>query len=144
MRVHGLHHSDKSGQIAVVPKPTLGIGREVARRVDFHFLRRHNGPAALRLDAPHGGQGLRIKVAHAVAVRNLVETVLGHYGPDGNGLKENVIAGVARHFDVSDVSLGSDGLIPPLYQRPDSGLMSPRSSRIGKLSRIFASTPASI
>jgi hypothetical protein len=64
--------------------------------MDFHLFGADNAPAPLGLDSTHRGVGARPHISHAIAVRDLKEAVLGHYRPDLNRLKEDVVARVTR------------------------------------------------
>ena len=83
--------------VLLIPIAQLDERGDVARRMDFHLLGAHHAPAAFGLYRPHGGQRRGVAVAHPVAVRHLVEAVLGPDRPDLNWLKENVVSGVAGH-----------------------------------------------
>src|ERR1700681_4019029 len=65
--------------------------------MDLHFLRADDRPTAFCFHAAHGGVGLRSGVTHPIAVRDLVEAVLGDYGTDLDGFKQNVEAGITGH-----------------------------------------------
>ncbi len=53
-------------------------------------------PAALGLGGPHLGRRRRIAVATAVAMRHLIEAVLGRVRADLHRLEEDIIAGIAH------------------------------------------------
>src|ERR1700704_5058260 len=65
--------------------------------MDLHFLRADDRPTAFGFHAAHCGVGLRPGVTHSIAVRDLVEAVLGDYGTDLDGFKQNVEAGITGH-----------------------------------------------
>jgi hypothetical protein len=65
--------------------------------MDFHFLRAHNRPTAFGFDTAHRGVSPWPGIAHAIAVGDLVEAVLGDHGTDLYRFKEDVEAGVAGH-----------------------------------------------
>ena len=95
--VHGLGHQRQRGHVAVVPQSGFGKGQDVAGRMDVAFLRRDDGPAALGLDAAHGRLGARHDMAHAGAVRHLIEAVSGRLRADLHRLEQDVVTRVARH-----------------------------------------------
>ena len=97
MLVHRLAHQRVVRDVVIVPQPRLDIGRHVAAGMDLAFLGRDHGPAALRLHAPHGGMGVRVAVAHAVAMRHLEKAVLRGDRPDADRLEQDVVARIARH-----------------------------------------------
>src|SRR5262249_13741637 len=53
-------------------------------------------PAAFRLDAAHSGMGLRSQIAHAVAMRCLIEAVTGRDRADLDRLEQNIEAGITH------------------------------------------------
>ena len=52
-------------------------------------------PAALGLDAAHGGHTGGESTAHAVAMRRLVKAILGRHRADLDGFEQDVVAGIS-------------------------------------------------
>ena len=98
VRVHVLDEAFVRGDVVVVPEPAFDIAADVGAGVDLHLLGADDSPSSLRLDAAHHGMRRRIAVAHAVAVRHLEEPVARGHGPELDGLEQNVVARVARHY----------------------------------------------
>ncbi len=65
--------------------------------MNFRLLAADDAPAALGLDRPHDGERGRVAVAHAVAMRHLVEAVLGGDRADLYRLEQDVVSRIARH-----------------------------------------------
>src|ERR1700730_8918872 len=80
-----------------IPELDLRIRRGIRRRVNREYLGAYRGPPALRLHAAHCGMAVREDGAEAVAVGNLVETVLERHRAQSNGLEQNVVTRIARH-----------------------------------------------
>ena len=64
--------------------------------MDFHLFGEDDAPAAFRLHPTQLGGGGRVAVAAAIAVRHLVEAVLGGDGADPDRLEQDIIAMVAQ------------------------------------------------
>ena len=95
--MHLLGDAGEHRDVLVAPQAEFDVRCNVCRVVDFHHLGADHGPAAFRLHAAHGGQCGGVLVAHAVAVRHLVEAVACGDGADADGLEEDVVAGIAGH-----------------------------------------------
>ena len=100
MRMDAVAHQGQGRDVAVVPQARLDVGGQVAARVDLAFLGRDHGPAALGLDFAHGCVGEWHRMAHAVAVGYLEETVLRRHRPDPHRGEEDVVTGVAHALQV--------------------------------------------
>ena len=92
--VDPVRHPRKHRDVAVVPEPQLDERGDVRRMVKLDLLGAHHRPAALRLHSAHPGERGRVAVAHAVAVRDLVEAVLRGHRTDVDRLEEDVVTGV--------------------------------------------------
>ena len=97
MLVDLLGNAGQHRNVLIAPEAEFDIGRDIGAVVDLHHLGADHGPAALGLHAAHGGQRRGVAIAHAVAVRHLVEAVPRRHGADAHGLEENVVAGIAGH-----------------------------------------------
>ncbi|MEI2807145.1 MAG: hypothetical protein V9G18_14785 [Albidovulum sp.] len=83
--------------VAVVPERGIGRVGVVRAGMDRAVFGIHHAPAALGLDPSHGGERVGVEVAHAGAVRHLVEAVGRGDRADPDRLEEDVEAGVAGH-----------------------------------------------
>ena len=92
-----------SGDVGVLPDPPLDVRGVLGGVMELDLLGAHHRPAALGLDAAHGGVAAGVKPAHAVAVRHLEEPVASRHRPDLDRLEQDVEAGL------SHVSLGRSG-----------------------------------
>ena len=92
--VNPVRHARKHRDVAVVPQPQLDERGDVRGMVKLYLLGAHNRPATLRLHPPHPRERGRVAVAHAVAVRDLVEAVLRGHRADGDRLEKDVVAGI--------------------------------------------------
>ena len=92
--VDPVRHPRQHRDVAVVPQPQLDEGGDVRGVVELDLLGAHHRPAAFGLDPAHPGERGGVAVAHAVAVGDLVETVLRGHRPDGDRFEEDVVAGV--------------------------------------------------
>ena len=95
--VHGLAHHCVRRDVTVVPEPRLDVGRHVAARVDLALLGTDHGPAAFRLDFPHGGVRRGHRVTHPVAVGDLEEPVARHDRADAHRFEEYVVPRIPTH-----------------------------------------------
>ncbi len=91
--VHRLRHQRHGRDVAVVPQAAFDVRRQVAGVVDLHFLGADDAPAALGLHPAHGGSAPRHAVAHAIAVRHLVEAVRRGDRTDLHRLKQTIERG---------------------------------------------------
>ena len=64
--------------------------------MDLHLLGEDHAPAALGLHPAHLGGSRRVAVAATIAMRHLVEAVLGGDGPDPDRLEQDVVARVTQ------------------------------------------------
>ena len=97
MRVNGLRHGGHVPDVALVPQAGEGMRNIVRRRMNGAIFGVDHAPAALGLDAPHGSQGGGQLIAHAGAMRHLVEAVGRRDGPDLHRLEQDVESRIARH-----------------------------------------------
>ena len=89
--VNPVRHARQHRDIAVVPQPQLDERGDVRGMVKLDLLGAHHRPAALRLHPAHPRERGGIAVAHAVAVRDLVEAVLRGHRADGDRLEQDVV-----------------------------------------------------
>ncbi len=97
MLVHRVHPTAKLLRIVVIPQSPLTIGCSAGTRMNAALLGADHGPTALGLHLPMGDVAVMLGVAHRVAVRHLIEAVLGDLGADLDRREEHVVAGVASH-----------------------------------------------
>src|SRR6185295_7405415 len=95
--MHAFVHAGEDRDVAVVPQAALDQRRHVAGRVDVGLFGADHRPASLRLHAAHGGHGAREAHAHAVAMRDLEETVLGRDRAEADGFEQDIVAWIAWH-----------------------------------------------
>src|ERR1022692_4965107 len=95
--VDGLSHERQRRYVLVIPQSPLDIRRDIAGRMNFDLFGAHHRPTAFGLDATHGGVTAGPRISHAIAMRHLIEAVLGDHGTDLDRLEENVVAGIAWH-----------------------------------------------
>lgn len=72
--------------------------------MDHALFRADDGPAPFRLDLTHLGVRLRPVETHTVAMGHLVKAVFCRHRADLYGFEENVVAGIASHFDFVSLS----------------------------------------
>ena len=96
VRVHRLRHQGVVADVVRVPQSGEGVGAVVGGRMHRAVLGAHDTPAALRLDAPHGGQHPRAPPAHAGAVGYLVEAVPGRHRAQSYRLEQAVVSWIAH------------------------------------------------
>jgi hypothetical protein len=96
--VHGVGHERQGRDVAIVPQAGLRTGTEIAAVMDIAFLGADHGPAAFRLDAAHTGHRAGHGMAHAVAMRYLVEPVPRGHRPNLYRFEEDIVTRIARHW----------------------------------------------
>ena len=99
-RFNGVGDARQHRHVLIVPDAQFDERRNVAGWMNLDLLGAHHAPAALRLDRPHGGECRGIPVSHAVAMRHLIESVLGRNRADPHRLEQDIVSGIAGH-DVS-------------------------------------------
>src|SRR5262245_47545288 len=92
----GLRDAGQHRDIAFVPVAQLDERGDVATRVDLHLLRADYTPSPFGLHRAHRGERGRIAIAHAVAVRHLVEAVFRSHRSDADRLEEYVVSWIAH------------------------------------------------
>ena len=65
--------------------------------MDAALLGADDGPAAFGLHAPMRDIAVVLAVTHRIAVRHLIETILGDLRADLDRREQNVVAGIAGH-----------------------------------------------
>ncbi len=88
--VHPLDQPGVHRDVGVVPDPALDVRRDLAGVVELDLLGADDGPAALRLDAPHLGVRGRVVMPHPVAVRHLEEPVPGRHRSQLHRLEQDI------------------------------------------------------
>ena len=83
--------------VDVVPDPLLDERRDLRAVVDLGLLGAHHRPTAFGFRRPHLGVRRHVAIAHAAALGDLEEAVLGDDRADRDGFEEDVEAGVATH-----------------------------------------------
>ncbi|MOA06526.1 hypothetical protein D3C78_1261650 [compost metagenome] len=97
MLMHRLRHQGQRGDVQVAPQPPFVVRRAIAGGVDFHFFGADHAPATLGFYPAQFGEPARLGPAHAVAVGNLEEAVLGDDRADALRLEEDVVTGITGH-----------------------------------------------
>jgi hypothetical protein len=92
VRFHPLGHCSVSGDILIFPEPQFDERSDFRGVVYFGLLGEDDAPSALGLDAPHLGCRGGVAVSAAVAMRHLIEAILGLERSNGHRLEENVIS----------------------------------------------------
>ena len=113
VRVNRFGHAGEDRDVPLVPQPQLDEGRDVGAVVDLALLGADHAPAAFGLDAAQDGHGGWVAVAHAVAMRHLVEAVGRRHRPDLHRLEEDVVAGIAGQGSPPGLGPVASGVIPP-------------------------------
>ena len=85
--VHGVRHPRQRRKIGIIPEPQLDERRDLGRVMELGLLGENDAPATFRFGAAHLCGGRWIAIAAAIAMRDLVEPVLGGDRPDANGLE---------------------------------------------------------
>ena len=93
-----IRHPGERGRVRAVPQPKLVERRDFGGVVDLHLLRADDRSAPFRIHAAHNRERGRVAVAHAAAVRHLVEPVARSHGPDGYRLEQDVVPGIAARM----------------------------------------------
>ena len=115
MRAHRGSHFRERRDILVFPQPQLDERRDFRGVVHLGLFGKDDAPAAFRFRAPHLGRCRRVAIATAIAMRNLIETVLRGDRADLHRLEQNVVAGIAHE-------LSSGGwhralaMLPPIHR----------------------------
>ena len=97
MLVNPFGHERKPILIALIPQSGLPIRQDITRSMDVTLLRCHYRPAAFGFHRAHTGHTVGHGMAHAVAVRHLIETVARSYRTNLHGLEQHVITRIASH-----------------------------------------------
>ena len=84
------------GQILLVPDPQFDERPDIGRGVDLNLFGADHSPTSFGLHPAHVGLAGGIPVAHAVAVRYLVEAVTCRHRADLYRLEEDVVARIAH------------------------------------------------
>ena len=82
--------------IALVPQRGMRVGRVVGTRIDRAIFGINHAPAALGLYFAHGGERIGQEIAHAGAMRHLVEAVRRRDRPDPHRLEQDIVARIAQ------------------------------------------------
>ena len=95
--VHGLHPAAQLLRVLVVPEPAFAVRGGAGAWMDAALLRADDGPSAFGLHAPMRDIAVVLAIAHRVAVRHLIEAVLGDLRADLDRREQDVVTGIAGH-----------------------------------------------
>ena len=93
--MNGVRHLDEARHVVLIPDAQFDERRDLGCVVDFHLLGKDDAPAAFRFHPPHFGRSGRIAIASTVAMRHLVEAVLGGDRPDPHRLEQDIVTRIA-------------------------------------------------
>ena len=77
-------------------KRCMRVGRVVGGGIDRAIFGVDHAPAAFGLDLAHGGERIGQEIAHAGAMRHLVEAVGRGDRPDPHRLEQDIVARIAQ------------------------------------------------
>ena len=93
--MNGVRHLDEARHVVLIPDAQFDERRDLGCVVDFHLLGEDDAPAAFRFHPPHLGRRRWIAIAATIAMRHLIEAVLGRHRPDFDRLEQDIVARIA-------------------------------------------------